>query len=98
MSKVRKNNVWVHNGTERHFVKPDKVQEWLDKGFVLGSNAHIKSTRKGQELAEETKKRMSVSKQKGLWVNNRVENKWIAQKNLDRYLSLGFVEGRYYKK
>ena len=36
MSKTRKNNVWVHNGTERHFVKSDKVQEWLDKGFVLG--------------------------------------------------------------
>ena len=37
MSASRRNNVWVHKGKERHFVMPDKVQEWLNKGFSLGS-------------------------------------------------------------
>ena len=98
MSKARRNNVWVHKGDERHFVMPDKVQEWLDKGFVLGSNLHYNSPVKGKELSEETKKRMSASKQDGLWVNNGTENKWIARKNLDRYLLLGFRKGRYNHK
>lgn len=98
MSNSRKNNVWVHKGDERHFVMPDKVQEWLDKGFVLGSNLHYNSPVKGKELPEETKKRMSASKQDGLWVNNGTENKWIARKNLDKYLSLGFREGKYNNK
>lgn len=94
MSASRRNNVWVHKGEERHFVMPDKVQEWLS----LGSNSHYESPRKGKELSDETKRRMSASKQDGLWVNNGVENKWIARKNLDKYLSKGFVEGRYNNK
>lgn len=97
-SKARENCVWVHKGNERHFVKPDKLQEWLDKGFSLGSNSHHKNPRKGKELSEETKKRMSASKQDGIWVNNGFENKWIAKKNFDKYLSLGFKEGRYNNK
>lgn len=97
-SKARKNCVWVHKEDERHFVTPDKVQYWLDKGFSLGSNIRIKSSRKGKELSEETKKRMSASKQDGLWVNNGSENKWISRKNLDKYLSMGFEKGKYNNK
>lgn len=36
--KVNVNNgsVWVNNGAENHRVKPDKLQEYLSNGYVLG--------------------------------------------------------------
>lgn len=35
-NKNVKDRIWVNNGTENHRVKPDKLQEYLNKGYVLG--------------------------------------------------------------
>lgn len=48
-SEARRNNIWVHKGNERHFVMPDKVQEWLDKGFYLGSGIDPYSNKRNKE-------------------------------------------------
>lgn len=36
LSEARKGMVWVNNGTERHMVKPENLQEYLNKGYRLG--------------------------------------------------------------
>lgn len=43
--------VWVHKGDERYMVRPERLQEFLDSGFVKGSGY---SPRKGVKLSPET--------------------------------------------
>ena len=36
LSEALKGMVWVNNGIARHRVRPEQLQVWLDKGYVLG--------------------------------------------------------------
>lgn len=31
-----KGTIWINNGTENHMIKPEKLQDWFDRGYVLG--------------------------------------------------------------
>ena len=36
IGEVHKDRIWVNNGLENHIVKPDKLQEYLNNGYVKG--------------------------------------------------------------
>lgn len=45
ISKAQMGSIWVHKDNESHFIKPEKLNDYLEQGFVLG-RPHFKRKRK----------------------------------------------------
>lgn len=77
-SIVLRGRVWVNNGTESHQIPPEKLDEYLNKGYVKGL------------LIPEGYKPANMGK---ICVNDGVKNKYILQEDLEYYIKEGYVEG-----
>ena len=79
----------ITNGKDNKYIKSDKLNEWLDKGWYEGHTPHI---------TDEFRQKMSKVTSNRRWVNNGIETKYINQENLEQYLANGWKQGRIYKR
>lgn len=81
---------WVHNTIENILVPPNKVQEYLDKGYILGHNNFISN----EQLKKIGERKKGNTYCKGrIRVNNGIFEKMIYPNQLQEYLDNGFVKG-----
>lgn len=77
-SQGRKDLVVITDGTVTRYVNKNQVQEFLNNGFHLGRIP----TRPNQ------------SKEHRKWVNNGKESLMVKEEDINKYLELGYVQGR----
>lgn len=71
--------IWVNNGIESHQIPTEKLNEYLNKGYVKGP------------LVPEGYKPANIGK---ICVNDGVKNKYILEEDLEYYIKEGYVKGR----
>lgn len=77
-SILHKGRIWINNGIESHQIRPEKLDEYLNKGYVKGS------------LVPEGYKPVNTGK---ICVNDGVKNKYVLEEDLQYYIEKGYVKG-----
>lgn len=87
-----KDYIWVNNSETETLIPPDKTEEYIANGYVIGPLKNRYSEDRAKKIGQ-LKKGNDYTKGR-VWVNDGNINRMIMPEELQEYLNNGFVKGR----
>ena len=92
-----KGYVTMNKDNKNTFVKPEDVNDYLEKGWNLGCKKLKLDSKEVESSAGDSRQRTTLSRRRGLWINNGERQIRVLSDELQTYLDNGWVRG-YCKK